>query len=268
MLNSKEKQQYFNNIVEILFKPIINEQIYTTLVDTKHCLTICTNYTAQSIGLKNWQEAVGISYKDFESVEVCKYWFKDAYNTDTSAAIHEYGRKIFTIQQYVLNERKVASFVDILPYDNAYKCFNMTFIPLFYPDGEILGIQTIAVESNFSSFHGHQTKLSTLPTTKSYTVPNNLSEREKEILFLLSYGMTQQQIAQILDKGRGTIGVIIKNQLCVKFGLHGSNTKLLGQIAYTYGFHRKMPPSLWRPTVLIMEDELFNYVLQPHKKAA
>lgn len=94
-----------------------------------------------------------------------------------------------------------------------------------------------------------------------YTIPEQLSEREQEILFLLASGMTQQQIAQVLNKGRGTIGVIIKNQLSTKFGIIGSNTKLLAQIAYEYGFHKKMPKSLWRPSVLIMGDELFDYVL-------
>ena len=73
-------------------------------------------------------------------------------------------------------------------------------------------------------------------------------------MLLLANGLSQDLIAQTLKVSRSTIANIIANQLCAKFGIPGSNTKLLAQKALKYEFHQTVPASLYRPYVILLDD--------------
>lgn len=110
----------------------------------------------------------------------------------------------------------------------------------------------------------HEQLAGLLGDTKQRVYSSNntiFTQREQEILFLLTYGVTQDQIAQILNVTRGTIANIISKQLCVKFGIQGSNTKILTQAAVNAGIHQKMPRSLIRPCIMILNTEFDESVL-------
>jgi DNA-binding CsgD family transcriptional regulator len=95
------------------------------------------------------------------------------------------------------------------------------------------------------------------------TISNiKLSRREEEVLFLLISGITQGQIAEILEIKRETVAAIIRNQLRVKFLLPLVNTKLLIETAIARGFPDSIPESLWRPSVIVLEDKLAAWLKQ------
>jgi hypothetical protein len=90
--------------------------------------------------------------------------------------------------------------------------------------------------------------------------PLSLPTRQHEILYLILQGIPQEYAAQILNIKRGTLARIISEQICPKFNIHGSNTKLLIEKAMQLGFHRYMPKSLWVPGVIILEEEIASLV--------
>ncbi len=80
-------------------------------------------------------------------------------------------------------------------------------------------------------------------------------------MFLLANGLVQEQIAQILKIHRSTVASIISNQLCIKFGVCGTNTKILSQIAIDYGYHLHLPESLCSPAIIILDDNASALIL-------
>ena len=80
----------------------------------------------------------------------------------------------------------------------------------------------------------------------------------KEILFLITNGATQEQISQILNISRSTVSMIIGNQICPKFNIPGANTKILLKEAINAGFYRHMPPSLWKPCIIVLNEDLLD----------
>jgi hypothetical protein len=58
----------------------------------------------------------------------------------------------------------------------------------------------------------------------------SLDELEHAIVFLLSIGLKQREIAELLGYTRGYIASIIANRLCPVFGIHGGSSKMLIKI--------------------------------------
>jgi len=259
--NKAVVKEYFDQVVVPYFMGCINAPVYSTLINLKHEIVMCTNQTARSIGLTDWRQAVGISYKHYASIDKARYHFSDLYNRETAESIHLYAKKIFRIQQYVFKYGMAASFIDSLPYANGIKSYLLTFTPVFHPSGAIVALQTTALDYRLFSYQEHIKHL--IPKlTSTISNQSSFSTREHEVLFLLTVGATQEQIAQILNVKRTTVAAIIRNQLCSKFGISGSNTKLITQIALDNGILRQIPRSLWRPSVITLEDNLTSWINQ------
>jgi DNA-binding CsgD family transcriptional regulator len=76
-------------------------------------------------------------------------------------------------------------------------------------------------------------------------VPNlKLTIREHEVLFLLLYNFSQEEIAKILQVTRSTIQKVISTRLCEKFNLPTSNSKELIAKAHALKLYNYFPPSL------------------------
>jgi DNA-binding CsgD family transcriptional regulator len=137
----------------------------------------------------------------------------------------------------------------------------VTLIPLYCEGQEIVALQTFSNETrifHFQDYLAYNNK-SVNKVDEMNINENEFSERELEVLFLLSHGLTQEQCAQIQGISRSTVATMIKN-LCAKFGVAGSNSKVLQQIAFQSGHHKIIPSSLWKPCVIITESEAVNYV--------
>lgn len=159
------------------------------------------------------------------------------------------------IEQAVLMREKAVqlkqpvSYVFFMAHDQdqaAQPCAWQALIsPLFFPDGEIACVRNtvteykhvLPVEYGVGGGEGVQGKVT-------------LSKRQHEILFLLCFGYSQDQIAQTLNISRGTVSHIITETLCPKFGMVGSNTRELARCAILAGLHRQVPPGLLTPVVI------------------
>lgn len=259
-LDAKEADQYIQEVIEPFFKTCISAPMYSTIIDFRYATIMGTDQSARSIGLNYWDEALGTSYKYYSRIDTANWYFGKWYNAKTAHVIHRYVRKIFRIQQYVFKTGCSASYIDSLPYDRGIQSYLITFIPIFNSHGDVVAIQSITSNYRLAGYHEyiqnlleHKKPVDSIPSIK-------LSIREEEVLFLLICGLTQEQIAEILEIKRETVAAIIRNQLRVKFSLPIVNTKLIVETALAYGFPFSVPASLWRPSVIILEEKLANWI--------
>lgn len=256
MIDNTTKDRYLQEVVIPNFAVLLEQRIYSVIFDYKYGLLICTNLSAESIGRNGWQAACGISFQDHDNVAVASELFGKYYTSETSVFIHEYARNIYELQKVVIKHKRVISFVDLLPYSAQFKSYLVTYVPVFHPCGEVVAIQSFAVPSRFFS---HQDFLLQMLDDKKINLCDTVTElsiREQEIMFLLANGISQDQMAQILNISRSTIANIIANQLCVKFGISGSNTKYLAKIALQCDYHQKIPHTLCRPYIIVLDEDL------------
>lgn len=98
---------------------------------------------------------------------------------------------------------------------------------------------------------------------------DKLTIRQHEIMFILANGIRQDQCAQILKISRSMVGNIIATQLCPKFGVTGSNTKLLAQIALKHEYQRLIIATMHRPYIVVLDENLAeqieNYTIETIK---
>jgi len=266
VLNEQEYQQYLQQVLDI-YRPAINSPSHQVIFDREHNIVFATDLSAQSVGFPNGNALCGVSFKRasfdryYEDEELQKL-FKDLSIESTRQSILDYSSNLIYLQQLVITHGKPVKFIDMLPYNNQLVAYLTTYCPLFHPSGEVIAIHSISIKTYILRFQGH---LQDPNTTNSQSKPNHkatcqFTTRELEILFLLSNGASQEQIAQILGIARGTVSAIITNQLCPKFSIPGANTKLLVREAIDGGYYRQMPVSLWRPCLIVLNEELLDNI--------
>lgn len=258
MLTDQEKQQYLEDVIIPQFATLIEQQIYSVIFDFNFKIQVCTNASARSVGMPTWHEMVGLSFGNHKDVELGLKIFAAQYTEEFVEYIHQYTRKIYEVQKRVFIDKNIISFIDLLPYKGHFQSYLVTYVPIFHPTGEVVGIQSYATRSRFFSHHEYLNNLiQDSPKVDSFNL-EKLTPRESEIMFLLANGLSQDLIAQTLKVSRSTVANIIANQLCVKFGITGSNTKLLAQKALEYEFHQTVPSTLYRPYIIVLDDRSVN----------
>lgn len=259
MLTQEQKYNVLNEEVIPRFMPLIDSNIYSVIFDFNYKVLICTNLSAKSVGLNCWEDMVGLSFKDHQDTQLTQKIFGEQYNEKSSEYIHQYGRMIFEVQQRVMSDGKIACFLDLLPYNGILKSYIVTYIPIIDKCGQVIAIQSFATEAKFFSQQDYLNQIlfaediSIVSDDNLANVPE-LTTREREIVFLLANGFTQDQIAPVLKISRSTIASIVANQLSPKFGLFGSNTKLLAQKAIQHNLHKAVPNSLYRPYIVMLDQ--------------
>lgn len=250
-LSQIEYDKYLKEVIIPGFT-LVNEDISSVILDRDCRLVICTNKTARAMGVNSWQELVGTSFGDYENRELQQIVFKRILSDDIDGEqIKKYCKKIYQIQQEAIASRQMVSLIDMLPYAGNITTFLLNYVPIIHPNSEVIGLQCFAIECRFFSFHEH-IKQDVASESKIYSTQHDLSKREAEILFLLAHNVTQDQISQVLEISRSTVATNIE-RLCGKFGISGSNTKILSQVAINSGFHHHMPQSLWKPSVIVLK---------------
>lgn len=264
MLDEQEYQQYLQQVLEI-YRPALRSSSYQVIFDRKHNIVFATDLSGQSVGFPDGKALCGVSFKRasfdryYEDEELQKL-FKDISIESTRQSILDYSNKLIYLQQLVLTHGKPVKFIDMLPYNNQLVAYLTTYCPLFHPSGEVIAIHSSSIKTYILRFQGHIQHPEITDAKNKFTdkTTTQFTQRELEILFLLSNGASQEQIAQILGIARGTVSAIITNQLCPKFSIPGANTKLLIREAIDGGYYRQMPLSLWKPCLIVLNEELLD----------
>ncbi len=260
MLSEFEKREFTNNVLIPNFMHLVDQDIYSVLFDYELKIVVCTALSAQSIGLENWEQAQGLSFRNYTDTAVAAQIFAGQYNEQLMESLHQYSKRIYEIQQMLFTSKSVISLIDLLPYAGEFTSYLVTYVPILHSSGEVVAIQSFAVPSRFFSHQDYLKVIIDQKTQEKYLHAEKLTLREHEIMFLLANGINQEQCSQILKISRSTIGNIIANQLCPKFGIFGSNTKLLAQVALKHEFHQLTPSSLYRPYIVILDEKIAKQV--------
>lgn len=249
MLSLKERKDYLLQVIVPQFESSVDRNMYLTILDCELLLQICTNLSAASIGYDSYRDLIGLSYNDYGNRDICQRVFGDL-DAVNQLKIAEHIRKIIKIQQSVIDDGIVRCFIDLLPYQGNLKSWLVTCVPLFHPSGEVVGMQSIAVETRFLCFQDY--------ITESIEVENNieiyLTNREREVIFLVANGITQERIGRMLGIARSTVATVISS-LCNKFGIEGYSGRLLASLAIKYGYYKQIPDSLLQPCVILMDEQ-------------
>lgn len=250
MLNEQEYREYMDNVVFKCLGNVLEQDIYADIINRDHVIEFMTDLSARSVGSLYGQLLHGRSFYLFKEEALLAQVFKDYYNEATRDMFHYYGEHLIYLQKIVLQQGKVIKFIDMMPYNNEFVCYLTTYFPIVHPSGEVVAILSSSVRSHLLHYSDHLDDFEVEP------FDGQLSARQHEIMFLLANDVTQEQIAQLLSVTRGTISSVITHQLCPRFSISGTNAKLLAQVARKYGFHRQIPPSLWRPALIVLNDDL------------
>lgn len=272
MLSESEKKEFTENVLIPNFMHLVNQDIYSVLFDYELKIVVCTTLSAQSIGLERWEEARGLSFRNYANTDVAAKIFSGHYNEQLMESLHQYAKRIYEIQSLVFTSKNVISLIDLLPYGGKFTSYLVTYVPILHPSGEVVAIQSFAIQSRFFSHQDYLRVITDEKTHEKYLHSEKLTLREHEIMFLLANGINQEQCSQILKITRSTIGNIIANQLCPKFGISGSNTKLLAQVALQHEFHQLVPSSLYRPYIVVLDEkiatQISNYTISTEPPAS
>jgi hypothetical protein len=260
MLSEYEKREFTNNVLIPNFMHLVDQDIYSVLFDYELKIVVCTTLSAQSIGLEHWEDARGLSFRNYANTDVAAKIFSGHYNEQLMESLHQYAKRIYEIQSLVFTSKNVISLIDLLPYGGKFTSYLVTYVPILHPSGEVVAIQSFAIQSRFFSHQDYLKVITDEKTHEKYLNSEKLTLREHEVMFLLANGINQEQCSQILKITRSTIGNIIANQLCPKFGISGSNTKLLAQVALQHEFHQLIPSSLYRPYIVVLDEKIATQV--------
>ncbi|MBY0379038.1 MAG: hypothetical protein K2P99_01415, partial [Burkholderiales bacterium] len=122
-----------------------------------------------------------------------------------------------------------------------------SLVPININDASLARIQAIGRPFNLPSHMEILLKHSriSLQGYRKLTQSIDLSSKEQMILFLLIAGFTQEEVGKYLGYSRGHIAKTIAVEICPKFGLCGSSTKMLVRLAVFNGvLSHKIPEDI------------------------
>lgn len=158
------------------------------------------------------------------------------------------------LRQKVIQTEDVVSYINIAPFPQGTAVFQAYHLPIWNPSGKIIGTKTISGNNNV--FHdvillrNRFIKRKTLPNRELINSLPELTSLEYKIILLLSLGLSQNNVASLLNIARGTIANTISERICPKFGLHGANTKLLISLLMEIEYFNHMPYDMISPILI------------------
>ena len=252
-----EDKKYLDKVIIPYFSGFIHQNIDTALFTPDGTVIAVSIKGANNYGVGR-EELVGMSYHTMSLEFISRICESSA--IEDLIGIADLFKKIGKLNQTISQERKAVNYIDVIPYKSHYSATIVTHLPIINPiTGNVVATQ--AIGNNFylygivdyiNNIHKEQN----LVPLKPFVENINLSQRQHEVLFLLTVGLSQIEIAKVLGITRGTVSSIITHQLSNKLGLLNADTRKLVELAYDMGIDKYIPPSLYRPRVIILDDEI------------
>lgn len=254
MNNDKE---FLDKVVIPYFSGFIHQNIDTGLFTPDGIVIAASVKGANNYGVDH-KELVGMSYHTMNLEFIAKIC--ESSEIEDLMGIANLFKKIGKLNQIISLERKVINYIDVIPYKNHYSATIVTHLPIINPITDNV-VATQAIGNNFYlygivDYINNIRKEQNLVPLKPFVENINLSQRQHEVLFLLTVGLSQIEIAKVLGITRGTVSSIITHQLSNKLGLVNVDTRKLIELACNMGLDKYIPPSLYRPRVIILDNEI------------
>lgn len=239
------------------------QKIMVSLFDPTGTLLAISDYSAKSLGVLP-EQIIGLNLVHLTQEQI-KLFMPDITANETVIVQQSYGilRRLLEI---LIQEKIPLSYINFMPYGHTRKPFLETALPIFGDNLEVIGVKVITTEYSLygqNEYFNELCKISTesqkLTTLNNIALKNtviNLADRQHEIVYLLANGFTQSEVAQVLNISRGSVANIVSEQICPKFKIAGSSTKLLIDKAIALGLNKTMPSGLYKPFIIVLNNEI------------
>lgn len=257
MLSDQEKRDYLFNTVIPIYKPLLMANMRLGILDFDLRLCWITESLRRFLGVGKDITKEEHSYIDLPPSVIERFCSVNKISIEDFLVT---AQKTVEIMRKVMEKKELAHFVILLPQIKTFQGFARTAIPIIHPSGEVVGVQVVGY---FFSLFGIQEFINLLnggeySPKKFYPEPSNnefynnlkLSPRQKEVLFLVSQGISQDYAAQILGIKRGTLSKIITDQICPKFDIFPPHYIKLLETVRKEGLDQYIPQTFWRSHVL------------------
>ena len=206
---------------------------------------------------------IGKSFNDFNTEEIALLTREN--NPEYLRIIRQNYRKLHKLLQITFIEKTCISYLDLIPYNTNRESYLTMLIPLCNSEGIMIGVRMISsniglygINDYFASHIESTDRVDKIEAIDNTPNPFYLTPRQQEIVYLLANGLSQVAIASKLGLARGSVANTISEQICPKFGIAGSSTKLLFIKARELELHRYMPLSLYKPRIIVLDAELIE----------
>jgi hypothetical protein len=250
-LNDDSIDTYLQENIIPGFLPLVNQDINAILWSYKNTILCATNNYAKSLGFSSWQKMQDLSFSnpDKNIIPILK-----SCPPDKALYAIEVFKKIAQLRQAVLARGLPINIILIHPFNCTFKTHLLiNFIPVFHPKGNVIAVQMFMHSFTLFGIYDYLSGNNefNMPTIISNPnqLPIPLSARQHEILFLLIIGLSQYDIAEILNIGRSTVSKTILDTLCPRFNVHGNTQNLIAN-ALKSGMNKYIPVSLCRPLIV------------------
>ena len=256
-LTEQEGYDYINQYVLPAFQGMVTQDLLCTIYDWDGRVILGTTKSAQSIGLESWHDLRGYSYQT-PNMEKAILFAKNK-GLPLAQVLNDC-QAIYELQQLVVKHKKPLKYLDLMPYNGEMLSYMVFLVPIFHPNGAVIAYQSITQEYMFYGIHDFLSTIQGSSSIKkapaSSALPSiKLAPRQREILFLISQGITQNIAAKILAIKRGSISKIISEQLCPKFAIDPPCTQILIKKAIALGFNKSIPNGLRRRHLIVLDSE-------------
>lgn len=254
--STAEYNTYLQTNVINNFQPLIEQELHSFIINRDLQIVAATKFAAKAFGAADENDLNWLCFANYQDEGFLQHLFKQSYERYQKDWLAFHLKKLVYLQQMVFEKAMVIQFIDMMPYNNQYLSLMTTYTPIIHPTGEVAAIQASTIETYILRFQGHIDN----PNSSTYDEKfyAQFSTREREILFLICNGASQEHIAKLLKIARGTVSAIIHNQLCPKFNLIGSNMKELMKRAIQAGMSRSLPEALWHPCIIVLNRALLD----------
>lgn len=251
--------KYLQDVVLPYFETYRNSNLDICLFNLNGDLLDCSELAAKNVGLTRL-ECININYNNLSTDAIKKLCHvRDAIDVELISQIF---KLISKLQQIVIREQRMINYIDFVPYKSYSTIEMVSTTPIFEPTGQVIAIQATSSRKHLFSgaldyidyFSNEKNKFRTLRSKKTGL---NISPRQHEIIFLLSYKMSQIDISNLLNISRSTVSKIIE-RLCNRFEIEGININKLLEHAKNIRLNEYIPESLMRPRIIVLDNEIQN----------
>lgn len=234
-----EKDVFIEKVLIPSFIGLVDKNIYKIVYDISGKIIFATNNAAKSLGFDNWLQ------------------IKNKKLSELSTKNEELFKEIEHIRELVINKQQVIDYLYFAEFSKNFDVQLVSHAPIFMPNGEVLGSSSTSTRFwlfNLKHLFNRLYKKSLVSEEDEI----HLSNRQEEILFLIMIGFSQREIAVFLKISRGTVAKIIAQDICPKFKINGSSTKLLIEKALNLNYPKRIPNfNLVKPQIIII-NHLFK----------
>lgn len=239
------------------------QKVIISIFDTSGTLLAISNYSAQLLGVPS-ELIVGMNLLNLTTEQI-KLLMPDITKNEI-VTVQEGYNTLRRLLEILIEEKIPLSYINFMPYGHTRKPFLETALPIFGDNLDVIGVKVITTEYSLYGQNEYFSELCKISSEQAKSIsPNNISlqktkinlaDRQYEIVYLLANGFTQSEVAQILNISRGSVANIVSEQICPKFKIAGSSTKLLIDKAITLGLNKTMPSSLYKPFIIVLNREI------------